>query len=314
VPIETDAEATAFLLERLGGDVRNVSRLGHGEWSKAYAFDCADGAYVARFSVFEDDFLKDRIAAGFASAALPVPAIVDIGAVDDGFYCISERASGSFLDGLDRLDLEAVLPALFGALDAARAVDLSASTGYGTWTPARTAPHRSWREALLDIANDRPTSRTHGWRERLASSPTGSGPFEAAFARLQDLVTVCPEERYLVHADLLNYNVLVDTPRVSAVIDWGCSLYGDFLYDIAWLAFWAPWYPAWADVDFVGEAARHYAAIGLEVPDFVDRIRCYEVHIGLDSQTYNAFKGEVRWASLETVARRTLVIANSGGR
>jgi hygromycin-B 4-O-kinase len=310
VPFATVAEARAFLVERLGGDVRNLSRLGHGEWSKAYAFDRADGEYVARFSAFEDDFLKDRRAAGFASAALPIPAVVDVGTAFDGFYAISARAPGGFLDALDRSDLEAVLPALFGALDAARGVDLSGATGYGTWSADGTAPHPSWRDALLDVANDRPTLRTHGWRERLANSPTGAAPFEAAFGRLRDLVTVCPEQRHLVHADLLNYNVLVQMPRVSAVIDWGCSLYGDFLYDIAWLAFWAPWYPAWAGVDFVDQAARHYAAIGLDVPDFEDRLRCYEVHIGLDSQAYNAFKGEVRWATLETVAQRTLAIAN----
>ena len=91
-----------------------------------------------------------------------------------------------------------------------------------------------------------------------------SGLFESGLSRLPHLVDACPEQRFLVHGDLLNYNVLVSTCAVSAVIDWGCSLYGDFLYDVAWLAFWAPWYPAWTGVDFATEAARHYAAIGLD--------------------------------------------------
>ena len=50
------------------------------------------------------------------------------------------------------------------------------------------------------------------------------------------------QERHLIHSDLLNYNVLVADGRISAVIDWGCAMYGDFLYDLAWFEFWAPWY------------------------------------------------------------------------
>ena len=115
-----------------------------------------------------------------------------------------------------------VLPALFAALDAARRADLSTSTGYGAWGADGTAPHASWRTALLDAANDPPTERTHGWRERLATSPTGAEPFEEALGQLHALVDYCPEDRHLIHSDLLNYNVLVADDRIAAVIDWGC--------------------------------------------------------------------------------------------
>ena len=84
-------------------------------------------------------------------------------------------------------------------------------------------------------------------------------------------------------------------------------MYGDFVFDVAWLTFFQPWYPAWSDLDFAAEAARHYARIGLDVPGFAERLRCYEIFIGLDDQAYCAFKG--RWAQLEAVARRTLEIA-----
>jgi len=303
----TDPRIEAWLVERLGADVRNLAAVGHGEWSTAYTFDRGGPAYVVRFSAFDADFAKDRLAASFASAELPIPPILDLGQAFGGFYAISPRAPGGFLDELDRPRLQVMLPALFGALDAARRVDLSTSAGYGEWGADGMAPHSSWRAWLLDVASDRPSGRTHGWWDRLAASPTGAGPFELGLSRLRDLVGVCPEQRYLVHADLLNYNVLVLDHGLSAVIDWGCSLYGDFLYDVAWLAFWAPWYPAWAGVDFEGEAARHYAAIGLDVPRLAARLQCYQVHIGLGGQAYNAFKG--RWPALEATARRTLEIA-----
>ncbi len=303
----SDAQADAFLVARFGRSVSAVASVGQGEWSKAYAFRCGGIDYIIRFSALQEDFSKDRLAARYGSRDLPIPRIVELGEAFGGFYAISERASGGYLDALDHAQLRTVLPALFAALDAARVADLSASAGYGIWGADGTAPHPTWREALLDAANDRPDGRTHGWRDRLAASPTGPKPFEEAFGQLQALVDCCPEERHLIHSDLLNNNVLVSGDRITAVLDWGCSMYGDFLYDLAWLCFWSPWYPAWRGVDFEREAARYYEAIGLEVPHFEERLRCYQVHIGLGAQAYNAFRG--RWAEMHATVRRTIEVA-----
>jgi hygromycin-B 4-O-kinase len=285
--------------------VSSVEAVGHGEWSRAFAW----GDYVVRFSAFDEDFRKDQLAARHATDVLPIPAILELGEAFGGFYAISRRATGRFLDELDDASLRQVLPALFGALDAARLVDLSATRGYGGWRGDGNAPHSSWRAALLDVGNDRPESRCAGWRRRLASAEIGLGPFEEAYGALSSLVSGVPEARHLVHSDLLNFNVLVDGRRVSAVLDWGSSMYGDFLLDVAWLTFWQPWYPAWAEIDLRAEALRHYAQIGLEVPNFNARLRCYEVWIGLDNQAYSAFKS--RWGQLEEVAERTLAIARN---
>jgi hypothetical protein len=54
-------------------------------------------------------------------------------------------------------------------------------SGFDGWGADGNAPFPSWRVALLDVARDRPGDRIHGWRERLASSAVGSGPFDAAY-------------------------------------------------------------------------------------------------------------------------------------
>jgi hygromycin-B 4-O-kinase len=310
--VVNDTHVAAFLRTRFGSDVSEVSTIGQGQWSQAYAFRRAGAGYVARFSALREDFEKDRLAARFASPVLPVPLIVEVGEAFGGFYAVSERAYGDSLDTLDRAQMRSVLPSLLAALDAARVVDVSPSVGYGIWGADGTAPHATWPAALLDAANDRPASRTHGWRAQLERSPTGPGPFEEGYQRLQLLVAYCPEERHLIHGDLLANNVVVEGDRITAVLDWGCSMYGDFLYDVAWFLFWSPWYPAWKGIDFRGEAVRHYESIGLQVPHVEERLRCYQVHIGLGGQAYNAFRG--RWTELDATVRRTLEVAPPGQR
>ena len=305
-----DAQAAAFLVARFGAEAGVVVRVGRGEWSTAYAFRWTGKDYIVRFSALVEDFAKDHRVATYRSRALPIPRVIEVGEAFGGFYAISERAHGAYLDTLGSAQLRAVLPALFTALDAVRRIDLSAAVGYGLWGADGAGSYPTWRAALLDVGTDPPTSRTHGWRDRLAASPMGPGAFEEALGSLPSLVAVCPEERQLIHSDLLNYNVLVTGERISAVLDWGCAMYGDFLYDLAWFCFWAPWYPAWADIDFQQEAVRHYEATGVEVSHFAERLRCYQVHIGLAAQAYNAFRS--RWTELDATGRRTLAIANGG--
>ena len=302
------ADIEAFLESHFERDVGEVSPVGQGEWSQAFGFHLGSADYIVRFSDLDEDFHKDRVAAVYTSNDLPIPAIVEIGETGGGFFAISERAHGHFLDDLDEKEMRAMLPVFFRALDAARDVDLSGSTGYGIWGADGNASHASWCTALLAIANDRPGDRTYGWRERLIASPTGSAPFAEGLARLETLTHYCPVERHLIHSDLLNFNVLVEDGRISAVIDWGCAMYGDFLYDLAWFLFWSPWYTAWRNLDFKLEAARHYTSIGLDVPHFEERLTCCQIHIGLAAQVYNAFKE--RWDALAETAQRTLAVAD----
>jgi hygromycin-B 4-O-kinase len=117
----------------------------------------------------------------------------------------------------------------------------------------------------------------------------------------------------VVHGDLLNRNVLVpaDGSRLTAVFDWACCAYGDFLYEVAWFIFWAPWRPGLAAIDFRTVILRHYHATGIEVPRFGERLRCYELHIGLTHLAYCAFARD-RGEDLHAVAWRTRQILGPG--
>jgi hygromycin-B 4-O-kinase len=299
-----DPERVAeFLRQKLGDEITAVEPILHGNWSRAFNFQKAGSQYVARFSALDEDFRKDQRTMAFAAADLPVPRIVRAGQAFDGFYAISERIRGDFVENLDAAGLQRLLPSLFRTLDAMRVADLSGTTGFGVWDGDGRGPHATWRAALLDIADDRPAKRVNGWRPRLATSADAERVFAATFDELVRTMDVCPNERHLVHSDLLYFNLLVADDRVTGVIDWGSSLYGDFVWDVAWFTFWQPWYPAWREVDIAAAARAHFAEIGLDVPYFAERLRCYELAVALDGMVYQAWTE--RGSDLAATAQRT---------
>lgn len=305
--IVTIGQASAFLADRFGSHATSVEALRQGGWSSAYGFARDGHGYVIRFSAHADDFARDQLAHRYASPALPIPIVTEIGEAFGIHYAMSERVSGVPIDDVDGHQMRHLLPSLFGALDAMRNADVSGTTGYGGWDEDRNAPHASWDAAMLAVSEDSGEGRGSGWRDRLERSSVGASGFDESYAALVELARNAPQDRHLIHSDLLNYNVLVTGHKFSGVIDWGCAMYGDFLYDLAWLVFWWPWRPAWKDIDILAEAKRHYEAIGLDITVFDERLRLCLLHIGLSNLAYVAWIG--RWDQAQEVSKRTLTFA-----
>lgn len=300
--------ASRFLGDRFGEPAESVRFLGQGEWSVCFSFRQDGSENVIRFGNHLEDFEKDRRAGSYAHRLFPVPTVSEIGQAFGGHYAISQRVFGAPMNELSPDGWRVILPELFAALDQASRVDVSSTTGFGMWDAHGNAPYKSWREFVLAAGDDVSDRRTHGWRKSLDDSPTGNGPFLEALQALEQQVAGCEDVgRSLVHADLLQNNVLVDHGTITGILDWGCSLYGDFIYDHAWLAFWAPWFSAAREIDFAAETTAHFEARGYRADDIERRMRCCQIHIGLDAQAYNAFTG--RWSDLAHVAARTVTPA-----
>ncbi len=303
--------AARFLAQRYGqSTAESVAELGGGDWSRAFSFRFDNRDLVVRFGRHIEDFTKDQKAMAFARSDLPVPTVLAVGKATPGiFYAISERHFGVFLETLDERGWRSLLPALLRALDALRKVPPPGGSGSADWASegVSSAP-LTWRQWLVASLEDRPGERVSGWRAKLKEAPTINDVFVSAERTLRSLLGACPEVRHVLHRDLLNRNVLVanDALRLEAVFDWGCSMAGDFLYEVAWLTFWAPWHPALEAVDFRRVIQDHYETIGLRVENFDQRLACYELHIGLEHIAYAAFTG--REDHQHAIARRTLQI------
>jgi hygromycin-B 4-O-kinase len=302
-------QAETFLADRFGVQLGTVETIQPGAWSTVFAYTDRGQERIIRFSHHLDDLEHDQRAAAWSTTAMPVPRMLELGTAFDRHYAIAERVPGGFIDHLDGQGFRAILPALFAMLDDMRETDISNTVGFGGWDSNGHGSSTTWRDYLLRVGVDHPNGRGHGWRKALARSAIGDTGFETALDGLDRLVEHIPDDRHLIHSDLLNRNMLVADNHITGVIDWGCSLYGDFLYDIAWFAYYWPWFPAWHEVNFLAEVQSHYERTGLDVPNFHERIRCYQVHIGLGSQAYNASIGN--WDNVRADAERTLTLLES---
>ena len=211
------------------------------------------------------------------------------------------RAHGVPLESLSAPQWLAIVPSVVSALEAMRTTDLSSTSGFGGWGAEGRASCASWSDHLLTVGEDTPERRTHGWRKRLAASPSGEAAFTWGFDLLERVASDAVP-RCLVHCDLINRNVLVDDNRITAVFDWGCSLYGDHLYDLAWFEFWAPWTPH-LDMHYLrSELEQRWREVGYAPADKESRLMSCYLHIGLDHLAYNAHLGD--WSTLAATAER----------
>ena len=291
----------AFLATHLGIAPSEVFQIGEGAWSRCFGFCCDDKELVIRFGNYVSDFQKDQLAYMYTTPELPIPEVLDIGPAFDGYYAISTRVHGVPLESLNETRWLAIVPAVVAALEALRTTDLSSTSGYGGWGTDGSASHSSWASRLLSVGDDTPNQRGYGWRERLAASPQGEATFVWGFDLLKNVV-VDAVPRCLLHCDLTNRNVLVNGDKISGILDWGCSVYGDHLYDLARFEFWAPWFPKLNMQYLRSEIERRWFEVGYAPENEEARLMACYLHIGLEHLAYYAHLGD--WTALSATVKR----------
>ena len=253
-----------------------------GFWSSAFVYRAGADELVFRLSDMPEGFLIDTAAMRFASRDLPIPEVVETGALALGrgvrsgqalgaHFAISRRHHGQFVETSPVQHATAVGDALETLLAALRAVDTGPEEPV-LWAEPDAPADMTWHTWLRSGLVDDPAGHVSGWRATLAADPRLDSLFRACESRIEELLPACPERRDLVHGDLLHQNVMVsdDYTRVTAIFSWKCSVRGDFLFDVAWCTFWGPWHPAIAAADMW---QRTLAAADLSEADLVDA-RC----------------------------------------
>lgn len=282
----SDIRASLVLLhERFGDNVIDIRPLTGGVFSRAFAFVADDRDYVIRLNRevhARQSFAKDDYAwRHFASPALPIPRIIAAGESAGFHYAIGEKVAGRTLNACSPAERRAVLPALLETVEAVGRADVTGTGGYGDWDGDGHGTFASWRGYLASITDNHTDGFYEDWRRYYDESFLERDVFESVATRMLELLEHCPEERSLVHNDLHFENVMSDGTRITGVLDWANALYGDPLYDVAWLI-WQAANPGWWFDDGVEILMARFGTL----PAAATRIACYQLHIGLDHLRY----------------------------
>ncbi len=295
--IDRDREHTTvrrLLREHVGDVDGGIVQLAGGYFSHTFACAVDGSEYVVRLNSDDhacESFNKDDYAwKRFASPILPIPRLVATGEIDGGWYAISERVAGRTLRENSPPEQWKVLPELLDIVEAIGQSNVSSSQGYGDWDGDGHGRFSSWHAFLASTAANHPDGYYANWHHLFDDSFLERDLFDLVTRRMLELADGCPNERSLIHNDLHFDNILSDGERITGIVDWANALYGDSLYDVAWLI-WQADHPGWWYDDGVEILHRRFGA----APDYDVRIACYKCHIGLDHLRFYARTDNRDW-------------------
>lgn len=281
------ASVTNWLEAHFDLEISKVELIGAGMFSKAFAFRCNQQEFVIRFNAYVEDFQKDAFAyQHFASPELPISKVTACDRFSERYYfAITERCAGSTLSKLDS-SIQNILPSLFTTLYAIHTLDVSTYTGWGLTDAAGNGQFVSWEEYLLTFYNQK---FSFTWDQLFDNTCMEREVYEIYFSIIQDCLPFCSTRKYWLHGDFGFDNVMSDGQKITGVLDWAESRLGDFVYDIAYLEFYAD------DISYK-QRWQEWAAgkqLSLACANFEQRIQCYMLHIGLASLAIAAIQNDI---------------------
>lgn len=270
--------------------VNDIQFINGGEISQAFGFNTDKGNFVIRINKSDRAFYKDKYAfENFSSDNIPIPEIIKIGKLDDIFYfAISKKAEGKHITDLSEIEYKKVLPNLLKIMDDIHSVNVDNTIGFGKWNLEGKGEFNTWKEFILAVKRfpDKENLFEKSFLER--------DIWNKIYENIENLSKFCEEGKYLVHGDYGNNNAVSDGEKITGVFDWAESMYGDFLYDIAWLTFWM------TKKDRIKEIEDYYK----DLPNFKERMLCYKLRIGLGSLSFYAYSNQIE--KYNSIKQRTL--------
>jgi hygromycin-B 4-O-kinase len=275
----------AFLKSHLDLKASNIEKIGAGMFSQAFSFKIEQQAFVIRLNTGPEDFQKDVFAHQHFSSKLPIPKIIEWGRFNQQYYfAIAQRCVGNTLNTLEQTSLEPIVPHLFETLYALQSFDTSNYSGWGLTDASGHGRFPSWEEYLLSFYNQK---FAFTWEQLFDQTCMEREVYNSYFAAMQAYLPFCATDKYWVHGDYGFDNVASCGERITGVLDWAESRLGDYVYDIAYLAFWSKTIP-YKDLWQLWAERK-----GIEIDHFDKRMICYFLHIGLGSLAIAAVRDDI---------------------
>jgi hygromycin-B 4-O-kinase len=273
-------QVKAFVDAYFKNPVSNLAVVNSGAFSQAYAFENSGDPFIVRFNSHTGEGFRKEAIIYAEYADIPTPRIIDIGVYQGLHYSLTVAYGGLQLHKLDRESMEAVLPSLFETMNTIHGQKVK-SGGFGLWGLDQKATLSSFEDQLRRFIHE---AKWEAWAKQYPF-------FDIRFAQklkaeFENLVKYIPSERYFLHGDFGRTNIFALDNRIEGVIDWSEAMYGDFLLDLSWCAFWEN------KVDMI--AAYYHFNRGnsrLNLRDFEARVRLYLIFSALNNMVFEVARG-----------------------
>ncbi|MEX0896335.1 MAG: aminoglycoside phosphotransferase family protein [Patescibacteria group bacterium] len=267
--IISDEQASVFLATE-GMEGATVERIAGGELSQAFIVRIEGKESVLRVNKSRSGFDKDAFAAKhFSSDRVPIPQLQHISERSGLYYCLTDKAPGAQVYEKYLEKNPGSIQLLFETLTAVHNTDITRFEGFGKWDDQGRGESSSWKDYLTSMHDE------EEWRQLAKRGVLDVEYLNALFGQFEALLPVLPEERKLVHGDPANDNMFAVGLEVTAVTDWAESMYGDPLFDIAWLEFWGN------NIDFTEEYKKYCIENGISYDNYHERIKAYLLYLAI---------------------------------
>lgn len=165
---------------------------------------------------------------------VPMPPMIGFGEhAPYGAWCITGFIAGQTVQDVPLPALDRLREPIHATLAAIHGCDPGPGSGFGPIDGEGNGPFQHWADVLA-VALDPPCPLVPGVAPGLARQSR---------LLLDALLPSIGDHRALVHADYGSNNLLTDGSTITSVLDWESAIWGDPLYDVANIMFWAEWEP-----------------------------------------------------------------------
>lgn len=271
-----DPEITTEVAVFFGVDSISFTLFSFGEKSNAYSFSVNGQEYVLRVSLSGQGFLLDRLASGLIQdPIIPIPGTVYTGKCGVKYFSITYKVPGRpMIEEDDNTQLSLMNEFLMVSHAFHSYPHHTKLSGFGPVSEKGEGKYQTWESFIND--------------QTPCSSPLWPpGYFDMLNKLKQNRLIVLPDVRCLIHGDYGYKNIIVNSGEITGVIDWEDAKFGDFVYDIAYIHFWA------SQTDFQKIFYKFYSTYGmLNMTHFKKRFDCYTLYIGISLLNYFALKND----------------------
>jgi len=287
----------------------SLQEIGHGEISQAYFFEEQGTTKVLRINQHTDNgFKKDQFAyEHFSGPNIPIPKIEEIGELSEGlYYAVSEKSPGKTLVTMSQEEYTQIVPAIIQTLDDIHHLQ-PAGEGFGSIQTDGSAPYTTWKDFLK---HHRPEG---DWLQKLQNIDFfDTDIVQSSWDKVEQMHQYLPDNvRQVIHCDYGFDNALGEGDKITGVIDWNDSKYGDPLYDVARLdLFQSMVKPQW-NINFTEQFKQLYIKENRLPENFDERILCYKITTCLGSMAFYAESNQPnKYSATATILQNLLTQAN----